>query len=72
MNARCISPPVVVYTWNDDLRIQEDGDAPSFYDCKDYIKLVRHVGSAFRAHIFKRLWSLGIDSKESIPPAYVA
>ena len=25
-----------------------------------------------RAIIFKRLWSPGIDSKESIPPAYVA
>ncbi len=28
--------------------------------------------SAFRAHIFKRLWSPGIDSKEWIPPACVA
>ncbi len=26
----------------------------------------------YRARIFKRLWSLGIDSKEWIPPAYVA
>jgi hypothetical protein len=26
----------------------------------------------FRARIFKRLWSTGIDSKERIPPAYVA
>jgi hypothetical protein len=25
-----------------------------------------------RARIFKRLWSPGIDSKELIPPAYVA
>jgi hypothetical protein len=25
-----------------------------------------------RAPIFKRLWSPGIDSKELIPPAYVA
>jgi hypothetical protein len=25
-----------------------------------------------RARIFKRLWSPGIDSKTSIPPAYVA
>ncbi len=25
-----------------------------------------------RARIFKRLWSPGIDSKERIPPAYVA
>ncbi len=25
-----------------------------------------------RARIFKRLWSPGIDSKASIPPAYVA
>jgi hypothetical protein len=25
-----------------------------------------------RARIFKRLWSLGINSKERIPPAYVA
>ncbi len=25
-----------------------------------------------RARICKRLWSLGIDSEESIPPAYVA
>jgi hypothetical protein len=25
-----------------------------------------------RARICKRLWSPGIDSKESIPPAYVA
>ncbi len=25
-----------------------------------------------RARIFKRLWSPGIDSKEWIPPAYVA
>jgi hypothetical protein len=25
-----------------------------------------------RARIFKRLWIPGIDSKESIPPAYVA
>ncbi len=26
----------------------------------------------FQARIFKRLWSPGIDSKEWIPPAYVA
>jgi hypothetical protein len=26
----------------------------------------------YRARIFKRLWSPGIDSKASIPPAYVA
>jgi hypothetical protein len=26
----------------------------------------------YRARIFKRLWSPGIDSKEWIPPAYVA
>jgi hypothetical protein len=25
-----------------------------------------------RARIFKRLWSPGIDTKERIPPAYVA
>jgi hypothetical protein len=25
-----------------------------------------------RGGIFKHLWCLGIDSKESIPPAYVA
>jgi hypothetical protein len=25
-----------------------------------------------RTRIFKRLWGLGIDSKELIPPAYVA
>jgi len=29
-------------------------------------------GSESRARIFKRLWSPGIDSKASIPPAYVA
>ncbi len=29
-------------------------------------------GSTCRARIFKRLWSPGIDSKEWIPPAYVA
>ena len=29
-------------------------------------------GIAARACIFKRLWSPGIDSKEWIPPAYVA
>ncbi len=28
--------------------------------------------SIFWAHICKRLWSPGIDSEESIPPAYVA
>jgi hypothetical protein len=28
--------------------------------------------SVNRARIFKRLWSPGIDSKERIPPAYVA
>ncbi len=30
------------------------------------------VKSGTRARIFKRLWSPGIDSKVSIPPAYVA
>ncbi len=28
--------------------------------------------NGYRARIFKRLWSPGIDSKEWIPPAYVA
>ncbi len=32
----------------------------------------RGAGAYFRARIFKRLWSPGIDSKEWIPPAYVA
>jgi hypothetical protein len=31
-----------------------------------------HVVTGIRARIFKRLWSPGIDSKEWIPPAYVA
>jgi hypothetical protein len=30
------------------------------------------VAEELRARIFKRLWSPGIDSKEWIPPAYVA
>ncbi len=30
------------------------------------------AGSEPKARIFKRLWSPGIDSKELIPPAYVA
>jgi hypothetical protein len=29
-------------------------------------------GIVIRARIFKRLWSPGIDTKASIPPAYVA
>jgi hypothetical protein len=29
-------------------------------------------GAEYRARIFKRLWSAGIDSKEWIPPTYVA
>ncbi len=32
----------------------------------------RFFGVFLRARIFKRLWSPGIDSKASIPPAYVA
>jgi hypothetical protein len=32
----------------------------------------KRVGVRYRAGIFKFLWSPGIDSSESIPPAYVA
>ncbi len=32
----------------------------------------RDILPACRAHIIKRLWSPGIDSKKLIPPAYVA
>jgi hypothetical protein len=35
------------------------------------VVLLRNV-SSFRARIFKRFGSPGINSKESIPPAYVA
>jgi hypothetical protein len=31
-----------------------------------------HLQTSYRARIFEHLWSPGIDSKESIPPAYVA
>ncbi len=33
---------------------------------------ILHVQLFYWARIFKRLWSPGIDSKELIPPAYVA
>ncbi len=37
------------------------------------INRLSHVQTyIYRARIFKRLWSPGIDSKEWIPPAYVA
>ncbi len=35
-------------------------------------RIAQLVVPGFKARIFKRLWSPEIDSKERIPPAYVA
>jgi hypothetical protein len=37
-----------------------------------YSWMIFHVHVSDLSRIFKRLWSSGIDSKEWIPPAYVA
>jgi hypothetical protein len=37
-----------------------------------YSHVVFFMCGMYRARIFKRLWSPGIDSKAPIPPAYVA
>jgi hypothetical protein len=45
------------------------GAAARHMNSFDLLKLETQLN---RARIFKRLWSPGIDSKASIPPAYVA
>jgi hypothetical protein len=39
---------------------------------KFFFSTVNIFNMSGKARIFKRLWSQGIDSKEWIPPAYVA
>jgi hypothetical protein len=39
---------------------------------KNLAKNRQHRGGELRARTFKCLWGPGIDSKEFIPPAYVA